>query len=122
MSSDIIVIKEPVVIKGKNKLYASYMGYIEDGGIFLPHYLEPSMGETIEGDIKFIDDDGLEEEIHIRGKVVWKTPVGAQGGRTAGVGVQFKRVEGQNRHVAKNTVERWLGETLLHSGESSYTM
>jgi len=121
MSSDALVLKEPVVIKGKNKLYASYMGYVSHGGIFLPNYLDPAMGETVEGKIKYIDEDGREEEIQMRGRVVWKTPVGAQGGRTPGVGIQFLRVEGQNRNVAKNTIERWLGDTL-QSGESSYTM
>ena len=121
MSAEDLVVKEPVVIKGKNKLYASYMGYITHGGIFLPNFLEPAMGNTVVGHLKYIDDEGMEEEIPIRGKVIWKTPVGAQGGRTPGVGVQFLRVEGQNRNVAKNTIERWLGETL-QSGENSYTM
>lgn len=121
MATDALVIKEPIVIKGKNRLYASYMGYVAHGGIFLPNYLDPAMGDTVEGYLKYIDEDGLEEEIPVRGKVVWKTPVGAQGGRTPGVGIQFLRVEGQNRNVAKNTIERWLGETL-QSGESSYTM
>ncbi len=121
MSGNTLKLEEPIVIKGKNKLYASYMGYLAQGGIFLPNLLAPAMGENVEGQIRFVDDDGREEEIQMRGRVVWKTPVGAQGGRTPGVGIQFLRVEGQNRNVAKNTMERWLGDTL-QSGESSYTM
>ena len=46
------------------------------------------------------------EKLPVPGKVVWITPVGAQGNRTAGVGVQF--TEGGDGEAVRSKIEALL--------------
>jgi type IV pilus assembly protein PilZ len=46
----------------------------------------------------------------VAGKVVWVTPVGAQGNRTAGIGVQFN--EGPDGEQVRTKIEALLAGAL----------
>ncbi len=43
------------------------------------------------------------------GKIIWITPVGAEGNRAAGIGVQFSNQDGG---VARNKIETYLAGAL----------
>ena len=57
------------------------------------------------------------EKLPVAGKVVWITPKGAQGNRSAGVGVQFSS-EGE---VVTGKIENYLAGSL-DSGRPTHTM
>ena len=58
-----------------------------------------------------------QEKIPVAGNVVWITPLGAQGNRAAGVGVQFNAKE----DVARTKIEAILGG-VLQSSRPTHTM
>lgn len=73
-------------IKDKNALYASYMPYIKNGGLFIPTNKEYRLGDEVFILLTMMEDA---ERIPVAGKVVWLTPRAAQGKRLQGIGVQF---------------------------------
>ncbi|MBL0029390.1 MAG: hypothetical protein IPO95_10115 [Rhodanobacteraceae bacterium] len=50
------------------------------------------------------------DRLPVAGKVVWITPPGAQGNRTAGIGVQFN--DTADGEAAKSKIEAILAATL----------
>ncbi len=73
-------------IKDKAALYSSYMPFIKGGALFIPTNQNFKLGDEVFIIIQFMDEP---ERLQFKGKVVWITPRGAQGGRAAGVGVQI---------------------------------
>ena len=75
-----------LAIKDKASLYNAYMPFVKGGGIFVPTTKRYALGDEV-----FILLSLMEEKdrLPVAGKVVWITPAGAQGNRTAGIGVQF---------------------------------
>ncbi|MGB0721827.1 MAG: PilZ domain-containing protein [Gammaproteobacteria bacterium] len=74
-------------IKDKNALYAAYMPFVADGGLFIPTNKAYSLGDEVFMLISLMNEN---EKVPVPGKVVWITPPGAQGNRPPGIGVQFK--------------------------------
>ena len=89
-----------LTIKDKAVLYAAYMPFIRNGGLFIPTAKNYHLGDEV-----FLDEP---EKIPVAGRVVWVTPKGAQGNRAAGIGVQFNE-EGA---TAKNKIETYLAGSL----------
>ena len=52
------------------------------------------------------------------GRIIWLTPNGAQGNRTAGIGVQFSELD---KGQTKNKVENYLA-AALKSERQTHTM
>ena len=75
-----------LTIKDKSVLYAAYMPFIKNGGLFIPTSKQYQLGDEVFMLLKLMDEP---EKIPVAGKVVWVTPKGAQGNKVAGVGVQF---------------------------------
>jgi type IV pilus assembly protein PilZ len=75
-----------LTIKDTAVLYSAYMPYLEHGGLFVPTNKSYKLGDEVFMLLNLMDEA---EKIPIAGKVVWITPKGAQGNRTAGIGVQF---------------------------------
>jgi type IV pilus assembly protein PilZ len=50
-----------------------------------------------------------DEKIPVAGRVIWVTPKGAQGKRTAGIGVQFSD---QDAGATRNKIENYLAGAL----------
>ncbi|MEQ9507617.1 MAG: PilZ domain-containing protein, partial [Alloalcanivorax xenomutans] len=71
-------------IKDKAALYAAYMPFIGNGGLFVPTEKAYQLGEEIFLLLSIMDEP---EKIPVAGRVVWITPRGAQGNRSAGIGV-----------------------------------
>ena len=103
-----------LTIKDKAVLYAAYMPFLENGGLFVPTNKQYSIGDEVFMLLTLMD---APEKIRIAGRVVWITPTGAQGNRQAGVGVQFSDQDASA--IAK--IENHLGGTL-NSEKQTHTM
>lgn len=103
-----------LAIKDKSVLYAAYMPFIKNGGLFIPTNKHYRLGDEVFMLLSLMDEP---EKIPVAGKVIWLTPKGAQGNRAAGVGVQFN--EGDN--AARNQIETHLAGTL-RSDRPTHTM
>ncbi len=73
-------------IKDKAALYASYMPFIKNGGLFIPTNKEYRLGDEVFILLTLMEDP---ERIPVAGRIVWLTPRNAQGKRQQGIGVQF---------------------------------
>ena len=82
-------------IKDKASLYASYMPYVKNGGLFIPTTKNYTLGDEVFMLLTLMEDN---DRLPVAGKVIWMTPVGAQGNRATGIGVQFSpQDKGQTR-------------------------
>src|ERR1700690_2142594 len=103
-------------IREKSALYAAYMPFIKDGGLFIPTNKTYKLGEEVFMLLTLMDGPTKHP---VTGKVVWITPTGAQAARAQGVGVQFQAsASGQQ---ARNKIEGLLGGNLK-STRSTHTM
>jgi len=105
-----------LAIKDKGALYNAYMPFVKGGGIFVPTSRRYSLGDEVFILLTLLDD---KERLPVAGKVCWMTPQGAQGNRTAGIGVQFNdSVEGEQ---VRNKIETSLAG-MLGSDKPTHTM
>ena len=102
-------------IKEKSALYSAYMPFVENGGLFVPTKRIYEMGQEVFMLLSLMDET---ERLPIAGEVVWITPAGAEGSRTAGIGVQFSDQDGGQ---ARNKIETYLAGTA-ESERPTYTM
>ncbi len=105
-----------LAIKDKGALYHAYMPFLKGGGIFVPTQKRYNLGDEV-----FILLSLMEEKdrMPVAGKVVWITPTGAQGNRTAGIGVQF--AEGSDGEMVRTKIESILAGVLA-SERPTHTM
>lgn len=73
-------------ISNKAALYASYMPWLTNGGIFLPTTKHYSLGDEVFLMMQLMDDPA---RYPVTAAVVWITPAGAQRNKSQGVGVHF---------------------------------
>ena len=104
----------PLTIKDKSVLYAAYMPFIKNGGLFIPTSKQYQLGDEVFMLLKLMDEP---EKIPVAGKVVWVTPKGAQGNKVAGVGVQFNDED----DIARNKIETYLAGAIK-SDRMTHTM
>jgi type IV pilus assembly protein PilZ len=105
-----------LTIKDKNALYAAYMSFIRNGGLFLPtSNVNYQLGDEVFILLSLMDES---EKLPVVGKIVWITPAGAQGNRTAGVGLQFTEKDGG---AARTKIETYLAGAL-ESDRPTHTM
>jgi len=95
-----------LAIKEKSALYAAYMPFVENGGLFVPTGRPTRLGDDLYLILTLMDDPAKHA---VSGKVVWITPAGATG-RPQGIGVQFTRTEASI--LARAKIEDLLGPTL----------
>ena len=94
-------------IKDTAALYNAYMPYLKNGGLFAPTAQRYALGDEVVLLINLTDEG---ERLSVAGKVVWVTPVGAQGNRTAGIGVQFN--DSADGEAARTKIESILAGIL----------
>ena len=70
-----------LTIRDKSALYASYMPFIKNGGLFIPTAKAYKLGDEVFMLLTLTDS---KEKLPVAGRVVWITPKGAQGNKTAG--------------------------------------
>ncbi len=102
-------------IKDKNALYAAYMSFVTNGGLFIPTKREYQIGDEVFMLLNLMEET---ERLPIAGKIIWKTPAGAEGYRASGIGVQFSDQDGG---TARNKIETYLAGAL-ESERSTHTM
>jgi type IV pilus assembly protein PilZ len=104
-----------LTIRDKSALYASYMPFVRNGGLFIPTSKNYKLGDEVFMLLTLIED---KEKMPIAGKIIWLTPKGAQGNRTAGIGVQFSDLDkGQTRNKIENVLA-----AALKSERTTHTM
>ena len=104
-----------LTIKDKNALYAAFMDYVEGGGLFIPTHKKYNLGDEV---FMLLSLMGEVERIPVAGKIIWITPVGAEGSRSNGVGVQFNE---QDSGAARAKIETYLAGTA-ETGRPTHTM
>ena len=95
-----------LAIKEKSALYAAYMPFLENGGLFVPTSRPAQLGDDLYLILTLMDDPA---KLAVPGKVVWITPAGTTG-RPQGIGIQFSKTEASI--VARAKMEDLLGPTL----------
>ncbi|HEB54912.1 MAG TPA: pilus assembly protein PilZ [Gammaproteobacteria bacterium] len=104
-----------LTIKDKSALYAAYMPFVKNGGLFIPTNKTYNLGDEVFMLLTLMDD---KEKLPVAGKIIWITPRGAQGNRAAGIGVQFSEQDGG---TARNKIETYLAGALK-SDRQTHTM
>ena len=96
-----------LAVKDKASLYNAYIPYVKNGGIFVPTPKRYFLGDEVFLLLTLPDSS---ERLPVAGKVIWVTPAGAQGNRTAGIGVQL--ADGAEGEAVKSKIETLLAGTL----------
>ncbi|PVZ68940.1 PilZ domain-containing protein [Pelagibaculum spongiae] len=104
-----------LTIKDKAVLYAAYMPFVQNGGLFIPTVKQYQLGDEVFMLLNLMEET---EKLPVAGKIVWITPRGAQGNRAAGIGVQFSA---QDNGSARNKIETYLAGAL-ESDRPTHTM
>lgn len=105
-----------LAIKEKAALYAAYMPFLKNGGIFVPTNKPYKLGDEIYLILALMDDAN---KYPIAGKVCWITPMGANNSKAQGIGVHFPEDESGQR--AKLRIEELLG-AALRSSRATHTL
>jgi type IV pilus assembly protein PilZ len=95
-----------LTIKDKSALYVAYMGFVKNGGLFIPTSKPYRLGDEVFLLLTLMDDN---EKLPVAGKVVWVTPRGAGGKRVAGIGVQFSE---KDAGTTQKKIETYLAGAL----------
>lgn len=109
-----------VSVKDKPTLYASYMPFLKNAGLFiiLPPNTKTDIDFKIGGEIVLLLSLPDEpQKLPVAGKIVWITPEHAEGNMAPGFGVQFDDQEG----IARNKIEGLLAGSDT-SGRPTHTM
>lgn len=102
-------------IKDKNSLYAAYMPFLINGGLFIPTNRQYEMGQEVFMLLNLMEETA---KLPVSGKIVWKTPPGSESYRATGIGVQFTDQDGG---VARSKIETYLAGAL-GSDRPTHTM
>ncbi len=105
-----------LVFRDKPALYAAYLPFLSEGGIFVPTTRPLRLGDVLT--LLLTLPDELQPR-RLRGAVAWITPPRAPGGRTQGVGIAFPADdEGRTLRIR---IEEILG-TLIASSKPTQTL
>ena len=104
-----------LTIRDKSALYASYMPFIKNGGLFIPTAKPYSLGDEVFMLLSLMES---KEKLPVAGRIVWITPKGSQGNKTAGIGVQFSKLD---KDATKSKIEKQL-VGALSSDRPTHTM
>lgn len=104
-----------LTIRDKSALFAAYMPFLKNGGLFIPTTKRYEIGDEVFMLLTLLEE---RDRLSVAGTVVWITPVGAQGNRAAGIGIQFKD---SDTHEARTKIEALLGGALK-SERHTHTM
>jgi type IV pilus assembly protein PilZ len=103
-------------IRDRAALYAAYLPFLNNGGIFVPTTKACQLGDEIFLLLSLLQDDS---RYPVAGKVAWITPAGASNAHTQGIGVHFP--DDDAGRLVKLRIEELLG-TALASARTTHTM
>ncbi len=75
-----------LAIKEKPALYAAFIPFFPEGGIFIPTSRDYRLGDDVYLLLTVMDNP---QRFPVAGKVAWITPANAAGNKTQGIGVRF---------------------------------
>ncbi|AHE98323.1 PilZ domain-containing protein [Thioalkalivibrio paradoxus] len=101
-----------LAIRDKAALFAAYMPFLVNGGLFIPTDKSFRLGDEIFVLLSLLDEP---ERIPVPCQVVWITPARAQGNRVRGIGVQFSS---SDKGAARRLIETHLGGMLQSTGRT----
>lgn len=104
-----------LTIKDKSALYAAFMPFVQNGGLFIPTNKNYELGDEVFMLLTLMEET---EKLPVAGKIIWVTPKGAQGNRATGIGVQFSN---QDDGLARKKIETYLAGAL-NSDRQTHTM
>ncbi len=96
-----------LAVKEKAALYAAYIPFFAEGGIFVPTQRQYHLGDDVY--VLLTLPDGP-QRYPVAGRVAWVTPARAGGNRTQGVGIQFPKDDKSRQLRLK--IEAILGSAL----------
>jgi type IV pilus assembly protein PilZ len=105
-----------LAIKEKAALYAAYMPFLTNGGIFVPTNKVYKIADEIYLILSLMEDTS---KYPIAGKVAWVTPAGANNNKAQGIGVHFPADESGTR--VKQRIEEILG-AAIGSSRATHTL
>ncbi len=104
-----------LTIRDKNALYAAYMPFVQNGGLFIPTNKNYQLGDDVFILLNLMEEP---ERIPVAGKVIWVTPRNSEGYRSTGIGVQFSD---KDNGTTRNRIENYLAGAL-ESERPTHTM
>lgn len=102
-------------IRDRAGLYAAYMPFLQNGGIFVPGYRNFQLGDQVFLLLTLMQD---ETRYPVAGTVAWITPEGASQ-HTPGIGIHFPDDDSGAR--VRRRIEELLG-TALASSRPTHTL
>ncbi|MEB0134691.1 pilus assembly protein PilZ [Actimicrobium sp. CCC2.4] len=105
-----------LAIKEKSALYAAYMPFLTNAGIFVPTNKTYRLGDEIYLILSLMDD---QSKYPIAGKVAWITPAGANNNKAQGIGVHLPADDSGMR--VRMRIEELLG-AALGSSRATHTL
>lgn len=103
-----------LAIKEKPALYAAYMPFISNGGLFIPTEKSYKLGDQVFLLLSLLEDS---DRLPTPCTVVWITPSRAQGNRVRGIGVQFNK---SDKGATHRRIEEHLAG-MLNSDRRTHT-
>lgn len=94
-------------IKERAALYAAYIPFFTEGGIFVPTAKDYRLGDDVYVLLSLPDSP---QRYPVAGRVAWVTPAHASGNRSQGVGVRFPN-DDKSREL-RLKIEELLGASL----------
>lgn len=104
-----------LTIGDRSALYAAYMPFVKNGGLFIPSAKAYKLGDEVFMLLSLMDSKA---KLPIAGRVVWITPKGSQGNKTTGIGVQFSNLD---KGLTRSKIEKLLAGALS-SDRATHTM
>ena len=101
--------------RSRPELVERYLHNRPNGGLFIPTNSNYRLGDEV---FMLLNLMGEDEKLPVAGRVIWLTPKGAQGKRTAGIGVQFSD---QDRGQTQKKIETYLAGALA-GDKATHTM
>jgi type IV pilus assembly protein PilZ len=105
-----------LAIKEKSALYAAYMPFLKNGGIFVPTNKSYKIADEIYLILSLMDDSS---KYPVAGKVAWVTPAGANNNKAQGIGVHFPSDESGQRVNLR--IQELLG-AAIGSSRATHTL
>lgn len=89
-----------VAIREKAALFAAYMPFLKNGGLFIATNMNYQIGDELFLLLSLLEE---RERLPVSCRVAWITPKGAPGNRAQGIGVEFAATDnGQMRARIEN--------------------
>lgn len=105
-----------LAIKEKAALYAAYMPFLKNGGIFIPTNKSYKIADEIYLILSLMEDSS---KYPVAGKVAWVTPAGANNNKAQGIGVHFPEDESGQRVNLR--IQELLG-AAIGSSRATHTL